>query len=68
MQLLILQAQGMHSGQGCLRGIAMGKDLETGAKMGAVAAVYAIEKYGTQEHCFSYDDFSQRYRSNFGEM
>lgn len=53
---------------GLLKGIAMGKDLETGAKMGAVAAVYAIEKYGTQEHYFSYDDFSQRYRSNFGEM
>ena len=53
---------------GLLKGIAMGKDLEAGAKMGAVAAVYAIEKYGTQEHYFSYDDFSQRYRSNFGEM
>ena len=53
---------------GLLKGIAMGKDLEAGAKMGAVAAVYAIEKYGTQEHNFSYDDFSQRYRSNFGEM
>lgn len=52
---------------GLLKGIAMGKDIETGAKMGAVAAVYAIEKYGTQEHYFSYDDFSQRYRSNFGE-
>lgn len=52
---------------GLLKGIAMGKDLETGAKMGAVAAVYAIEKYGTQEHYFSYNDFSQRYRSNFGE-
>lgn len=52
---------------GLLKGIAMGKDLETSAKMGAVAATYAIEKYGTQEHYFSYDDFSQRYRSNFGE-
>lgn len=53
---------------GLLKGIAMGKDLETGAKIGAVAAVYAIEKYGTQEHYFSYDDFIQRYRSNFGEL
>ncbi|MDP3048135.1 MAG: carbohydrate kinase family protein [Thermodesulfovibrionales bacterium] len=52
---------------GLLKGIAMGKDIETGAKMGAVAAVYAIEKYGTQEHYFSYDDFIQRYRSNFGD-
>ncbi len=53
---------------GLLKGITMGKDLETGARMGAVTAVYAIEKYGTQEHYFSYEDFSQRYRSNFGEL
>ena len=53
---------------GLLKGIAMGKDLETGAKMGAVAAVYAIEKYGTQEHHYTYGEFNERYRSNFGEM
>ena len=53
---------------GLLKGIAMGKDLETGAMMGAVAAVYAIEKYGTQEHHYTYEEFNKRYRSNFGEM
>ncbi|MDO8747026.1 MAG: carbohydrate kinase family protein [Thermodesulfovibrionales bacterium] len=53
---------------GLLKGIAMGKDLETGAKMGAVAAVYAIEKYGTQEHRYTYEEFNERYRSNFGEF
>jgi adenosine kinase len=53
---------------GLLKGIAMGKDLETGARMGAVAAVYAIEKYGTQEHQYTYEEFNERYRSNFGEM
>lgn len=53
---------------GLLKGIAMGKDLETGAKMGAVAAVYAIEKYGTQEHHYTYEEFNERYRSNFGEF
>lgn len=53
---------------GLLKGIAMGKDLETGAKMGAVAAAYAIEKYGTQEHCYTYEEFNERYRSNFGEV
>jgi adenosine kinase len=36
--------------------------------MGAVAAAYAIEKYGTQEHCFTYNEFVERYRSNFGEI
>jgi adenosine kinase len=46
----------------------MNKDIETSAKMGAVAATYAIEKYGTQEHCFTYDEFVERYRRNFGEI
>ncbi|HBR21055.1 MAG TPA: carbohydrate kinase family protein [Nitrospiraceae bacterium] len=53
---------------GLLKGIATGKDLETGAKMGAIAATYAIEKYGTQEHSYTYEEFNERYRSNFGEM
>ncbi len=52
---------------GLLKGLAMGKDMETAAKMGAVAAAYAVEKYGTQEHYFSYDDFVKRYENNFGE-
>ncbi len=53
---------------GLLKGLAMGKDMETAAKMGAVTAAYAIEKYGTQEHCFTYNEFINRYRSNFGEI
>ena len=53
---------------GLLKGLAMNKDIETSAKMGAVAAAYAIEKYGTQEHYFSYNEFINRYRSNFGEL
>jgi hypothetical protein len=36
--------------------------------MGAVAATYAIEKYGTQEHHFKYENFNERYRVNFGEL
>lgn len=53
---------------GLLKGLAMGKDIETAAKMGSVAAAYAIEKYGTQEHCFTYNEFMERYRSNFGKL
>jgi adenosine kinase len=53
---------------GLLKGLAMGKDILTSAKMGAVAAAYAVEKYGTQEHRFSYEDFLNRYRENFGEL
>lgn len=53
---------------GLLKGIITGRDLENAAKMGAVAAVYAIEKYGTQEHRFTYEDFVERYGSNFGQL
>jgi adenosine kinase len=53
---------------GLLKGIVMGKDIETAAKMGAVAATYAIEHYGTQEHQYTYEDFLERYRENFGEL
>ena len=53
---------------GLLKGLAMGKGLKAAAKIGAVAATYAIEKYGTQEHHYTYQDFIKRYRSNFGEM
>jgi len=52
---------------GLLKGLVTGKDLATAAKMGAVAAVYAIEHYGTQEHRFTYDEYVERYRMNFGE-
>jgi len=53
---------------GLLKGISMGKDLEASAKIGAVAAVYAVEKYGTQEHHYTYSEFTERHKSNFGEM
>jgi adenosine kinase len=53
---------------GMLKGIVMGKNIETAAKIGTVAAAYAIEKYGTQEHQYTYEEFVERYRSNFGEL
>ncbi|TAL28703.1 MAG: carbohydrate kinase family protein [Nitrospirae bacterium] len=53
---------------GLIKGLAMGKDMKTSAKIGSVAAVYAVEKYGTQEHHYTYHDFVQRYGSNFGEL
>ncbi len=52
---------------GILKGISMGKDIINSAKMGAVAATYAVEHYGTQEHSYTYAEFITRYRENFGE-
>jgi adenosine kinase len=53
---------------GLLKGIVSGKNIETAARIGCVAAAFAIEKHGTQEHRFTYEDFVERYRNNFGEM
>lgn len=53
---------------GLLKGLIMGKGIEIAAKMGAVAAAYAVENYGTQGHYYTYNDFLKRYRSNFGEL
>ena len=51
---------------GLIKGIISGRDLPTACRMGAVAASFAIEKYGTQEHRFTSDFFTERYRVNFG--
>ncbi len=53
---------------GLIKGIVSGKNIETSAKMGAVASIFAIEKYGTQEHFFNYKEFIERYKCNFGEL
>lgn len=52
---------------GFLAGFLGGLPLETCGKMGNVAAVYTVEKYGTQTHRFTLDEFKKRYRENFGE-
>jgi adenosine kinase len=53
---------------GLLKGIVTDRDIETAARMGAVSAVYAVEKHGTQEHSFTYPEFVERYRLNFGKI
>ncbi len=53
---------------GLLKGLAMNKNIEDAAKIGSVAAAYAVEHYGTQEHRFTYEDFSERYQQNFGML
>lgn len=42
-----------------------GCDLKTCAQAGSVSAAYAIEKYGTQNHTFSRDEFAQRYQKTY---
>ena len=46
-------------------GYEKGLDLKTCGQMGAVAASYAIENYGTQAHSFTKEQFGQRYEKAF---
>lgn len=53
---------------GFMAGYSRGFDLKTCGQMGSLAAAYAIEKYGTQEHHFTLKEFQDRYVQNFSEM
>lgn len=52
---------------GLLCGIVRGFDLKTSAQLGATAASFAVEKYGTQNHRFNYDILVKRHNRNFKE-
>ncbi|MBI5620054.1 carbohydrate kinase family protein [Candidatus Gottesmanbacteria bacterium] len=43
-----------------------GDELLVCGQMGSVAAVYTVEKYGTQTHTFTKKEFTKRYEENFG--
>lgn len=51
---------------GLLKGLCIGKNIETACRMGAVAASYSVEKKGVQEHSFTWDEFLKRYEENYG--
>lgn len=52
---------------GLIKGLALGKDMVAALKMGSVAAAYAVEKYGTQEHHYSYEEFIERLKTAYGD-
>jgi len=52
---------------GFVAGYVKGLPLSICGRMGSVAAVYTVEKYGTQTHKFSLKEFKNRYKENFGE-
>jgi len=53
---------------GFLKGLTMGKSSVEAAKLGSVSAAYAVEHHGTQEHHFTWSDFTARYAAVFGPM
>jgi adenosine kinase len=52
---------------GFLAGYLRGFDLKTCGQMGSVAAVFTVEKYGTQTHKFTFKEFANRYHDNYRE-
>jgi adenosine kinase len=51
---------------GFLKGMAQGADAVTSAKLGAVAAAYALEHLGGQSHAYTWAEFRNRYVTTFG--
>lgn len=44
----------------------IGHDLKTCGQVGSVAATYAVEHYGTQNHKFTVKEFEKRYAETYG--
>jgi len=49
---------------GFIKGLALDAPLETAGRLGAVAAAYVLEQKGTQNHCFTREEFVARYRQH----
>ena len=51
---------------GYMKGLSHRADHEVCARMGAVAATYALEHLGGQSHAFTWAEFHARYEAHFG--
>ena len=49
-------------------GLTMGADPIVCARLGSVAATYALEHLGGQSHAYTWAEFHERYESQFGVM
>jgi adenosine kinase len=53
---------------GLMKGLALGLPFDTAARLGSVAAAYALEHLGGQSHAYTWDEFRARYEQHFGAM
>jgi adenosine kinase len=53
---------------GLMKGLALGLDYPTAARLGSVAATYALEHLGGQSHAYSWNEFKARYEEHFGKL
>ena len=53
---------------GLMKGLAIGAGWETCARLGSVAAAYALEHLGGSSHVYTKEEFAARYREHFGGL
>jgi adenosine kinase len=53
---------------GFMKGLAHGADDTTCARLGSVAATFALEHLGGQSHSYSFQEFQRRYEQHFGTL
>jgi adenosine kinase len=53
---------------GLMKGMAVGLPYETAARLGSVAATYALEHLGGTSHSYTWDEFKRRYQEHFGVL
>jgi adenosine kinase len=53
---------------GLMKGLALRLSVADAARMGSVAATYALEHLGGQGHSYTQSEFRQRYDANFGSQ
>ena len=53
---------------GFMKGLACGAPLDTCAKLGSVAATYALEHLGGSSHAYTWGEFRRRYEEHFGPL
>ena len=51
-----------------MKGLALGLSVDTAARLGSVAATYALEHLGGQSHAYTWDEFRARYEQHFGSL
>ena len=53
---------------GFMKGLAERASVEVCARLGSVAAAYALEHLGGMSHNYTFDEFQRRYESHFGRL
>ncbi|HWF84853.1 MAG TPA: carbohydrate kinase family protein [Vicinamibacterales bacterium] len=53
---------------GFMKGLALELPYDVSARLGSVAAAYALEHLGGQSHAYTWDEFRKRYEEHFGAL